>query len=98
MGAIASFPLMPNLKMHGASKMTSELLIQTMEMDNVQMKLSRNYIRPLSQTLTADAQKGLTRWRCIGPCKYVKGEGQDRNYSHKTEDLIQIRIKGTYGH
>ena len=84
--------------MHAASKMTSELLIQTMDMDNVQMKLSHNYNRPLSQTLTTDAQKVLTRWRCIGPCKYVEGEGQARNYSHKTEDLIQISIKGTYRH
>jgi len=78
--------------------MTSELLIQTMDMDNVQMKLSCKHIRPLSQTLMTEAQKGLTRWRCTRPCKYVKGEGQDRNYSHKTEDLIQISIKGTYKH
>lgn len=63
MGAIVRFHLMPNLKMHGTSKMTSELLIQTMDMDNVQMTLSHNYvyIRPLSQTSMTDAQKGLTR-------------------------------------
>lgn len=78
--------------------MTSELLLPTMDMDNVQMKLSSNYIRPLSQTLTTDAQKGLTMWRCIRPCKYVEGEAQARNYSQKTEDLIQISIKGTYRH
>jgi hypothetical protein len=98
MGAIAHFHLMPNLKMHGASKMTSALLIQTRDMDNVQIKLSHNYIRPLSKTLTTDAQIGLTRWRCIEPCKYVEGEGQARNYSYKTEDLMQISIKGTYRH
>ena len=98
MGATAHFHLMPNLKMHAASKMPSELLIQTMDMDNVHMKYSHNYNRPLSQTVTTEALQGSTRWRCKWPCKNVEEEGHAKNYSYKTEDVIQISIKGTYRH
>jgi hypothetical protein len=60
LGTITHLPLITSLKMHAASKITSELFIQRTNTDTVQTKFSHNYTRPLLQTLRKHAQKDST--------------------------------------